>query len=414
MRIYVFAEHYPNPYKPWIDTQLVELLRAGHDIRVLAEASYTSTINEEVRAHGLLERTSHYPSTVRTLTTHAGRLAGAALTALPRRIGQAGRVWHGGVSPKLNALAVARAWLMPDEAPDVCYIHNLVTASRLTFLKDIYPSARVCLYFHGGEVGGQPKVRGEGPVFAAADAVITGTRFAAKQAVERGCDGAKIAIAPLGFNLADYVPDEPRSYRRDGRTHFVSVARLSPEKGFPVALEAVRKVLATGERRFVYRIVGSGIERARLHQFVIDHQLGDVVSFAGEKSRAEVTDELRAADALILPSIVTETWAETQAAVVQEALLMKCLTLVTRAGGVPESNAPEMDAFAVPPADADALADAMLRVIRLSEPEVVALGEAGRRFAAEKYDIRPLMRRIVDHAGGRLPADDPHWFVARA
>jgi glycosyltransferase involved in cell wall biosynthesis len=413
MRIYVFAEHYPNPYKPWIDTQLIELLRAGHDVRVLAEASYTSTIHDEVIANGLLERTSHYPSVLRTLPSHAGRLAGALATRLPSRLARVPRVWDGRLSPKLNALAVARAWLLPDQAPDICYIHNLVTASRLTFLKDLYPSARVCLYFHGGEVGGQPKVQGEALVFERTDAVITGTRFAAEQGVERGCPAGKIAIAPLGFDLTHYVPDDPRPYRPDGRTRFVSVGRLSPEKGFLVSLEAVRRLVAGGERRFHYRLVGNGIERGKLQQFVATHHLEDVVSFAGEKKRGEVTDELRAADALLLPSIVTETWAETQAAVVQEALLMKCLTVTTRAGGVPESNAPEMDRFAVPPSDADALAAAMRRVIDLAPPDLVALGQAGRRFAAEKYDIRPLMKRIVDHAAGVLPAADSHWFVPR-
>lgn len=56
---------------------------------------------------------------------------------------------------------VARSWLFPVESPDLCYIHNLVTAAQLVFLRELYPEARLCMYFHGGEVGGNRKVEDE-------------------------------------------------------------------------------------------------------------------------------------------------------------------------------------------------------------------------------------------------------------
>ena len=86
----------------------------------------------------------------------------------------------------MNLLAAARALLMPADEPDICYVHNLVTASRLSFLHSLYPKTRVCLYLHGGEVGGQPMVRGERRVFDAVDTVVTDA-FSAAQAVARGC-----------------------------------------------------------------------------------------------------------------------------------------------------------------------------------------------------------------------------------
>lgn len=413
MRIYVFVEHYPNPYKPWIDTQLVALLRAGHQLEILAEAGYTSTVHDEVKAYGLERMTRHYPSTLKTLTQHGGQIAGAMARHPFRSLGLVPKVWDGAFPAKVNVLSAARAAVFPETPPDVCYIHNLVTASRLTFLKELYPDTRVCLYFHGGEVGGQKKIEGEAHIFERMDAVITGTRFAAQQGIERGCPPEKIAIAPLGFNLADYAPGEPRVYRQDGRTRFVSVGRMSPEKGFPVALEAVRRLVESGERRFTYRLVGKGIQYNELVAYVKRHGLEDVVSFAGEKKRSEVAEELQAADAFVLSSLITETWAETQAAVVQEALLMKCLTITTIAGGVPESNAEVMqERFAVPPNDVDALMAAMRKVIACSDAELQELGTAGRDFAVRKYDVGPLMDRILAHACGRLAAGDPARYTA--
>jgi hypothetical protein len=92
---------------------------------------------------------------------------------------------------------------------------------------------------------------------------------------------------------------------------------------------------------------------------------------------------------------------------------MGCLTVTTLAGGVPESNAPEMRRFALPPGDVPQLIDRLRAVLALDPSEMATLGQAGRAFA-ERYDIQPLMARIVAHAMGRLPADDPAWYVAKA
>src|SRR6267143_1523553 len=197
----MFIEHYPNPYKPWIDTQIVHLLRAGHDVRVFAEAAYTSTIHDEVRQFHLQSRTSYYPSTLRSLPSHAlpalGALLGNPFVQVPRMATAAADA--GG--PKLKLLAATRALRLPVESPDLCYIHNLTSAQRLTFLQRLYPRARVCLYYHGGELPGTPRVRGEAAVFGSMHAVVTNTRFSAEQIVERGCPPEKIAVVPMGFHL---------------------------------------------------------------------------------------------------------------------------------------------------------------------------------------------------------------------
>ena len=411
MRIYLFIEHFPNPYKPWIDTQILTLLGAGHDVTVLAEGAYRSTIHDEVRQHRLEERARYYPATLRTLRQHGGRILSAVarrpLAGLPR----AARAMDRAQSGKLNLLAAARAVLMPAAEPDICYVHNLVTASRLTFLETLYPSSRVCLYFHGGEVGGQPMVHGEARVFEAVHAVVTNTRFSAAQAVARGCPPGKIAMVPMGFHLPDYVPSPGRAYRPDGILRLVSVGRMSPEKGHIHVLEAVRRLRAAGVRGFTYKLIGAGILHAELQRYTREHGLTDIVTFLGERKKDEVARELEASDVLVLPSVTTETWAETQATVVQEALLMGCLTLTTNAGGVPESNADVMQPFSVPPADADAIAGKIHKIQALDRSAIAALGQAGRAFAVDNYDITVLMPKILAHALGRLSEDDPAHYI---
>jgi colanic acid/amylovoran biosynthesis glycosyltransferase len=321
---------------------------------------------------------------------------------------------QGTSSAKQRLLVASRTLCLPDAEPDVCYIHNLVSASLLTFLHRLYPKTRICLYFHGGEVGGQPRIQNDRRVFDSVDTVITSTHFAAEQAVARGCDPARIAVVPLGFHLPSYAPSAGRPYRIGGQVRFISVGRMSPEKGFHHALKAVRLLLDQGHSGFTYTLVGSGIESGGLKSFAADQGLNDVVRFVGEKTRAEVAAALEQSDAFILPSVATKLWAETQATVVQEALLMGCLTLTTTAGGVTESNAPEMARFASAPEDSDALAARMREVLSLTAEEMSRLGAAGRAFAAAKYGIEPLMSRILAHALGELAPDDDSRFANAA
>ena len=70
MRIYDFLEYYPNPYKPSIDTELVELLRSGHDVTVFAHCAYTSTLHDAFVEHNLQARTRCFPATLRHLVQY--------------------------------------------------------------------------------------------------------------------------------------------------------------------------------------------------------------------------------------------------------------------------------------------------------------------------------------------------------
>src|SRR5690606_16868076 len=123
------------------------------------------------------------------------------------------------------------------------------------------------------------RVRTEQAVFAQADKVVTSTRFAAEQAVERGCDPDRIAVVPLGFDLNVYQVPPSRAYRPAGPVRFISVGRMSPEKGFRHALAAVKLLLDAGERDFTYTLIGSGIEFEELKSLSQNEGLERYVHF---------------------------------------------------------------------------------------------------------------------------------------
>ena len=124
------------------------------------------------------------------------------------------------------------------------------------------------------------------------------------------------------------------------------------------------------------------------------HGLEYTMRVAGELSKAEVVRELAAADALIILSLETVTWPETQVCVVQEAVLMKMLDVATSAGGVPESIAPEMSRFLVQPNNATAIADTIRQIGNISETEMQVLGEKGKHSFISHYSIEKVNDKL--------------------
>ena len=381
MRIYLFIEHYPNPYKPYIDAQIVQLIKLGHEVSIFAGGAYMSTIHPDVHVYGLLEKTAYCPTNLSSLPSHLGKMSSIfdnpALAI--RRIRIAGGMRRGG---KETMLMATRALCLPRTAPDLCLIHNLATAARFAFLSRCYPNCRVAMYFHGGEVGGVRRVSRERDVFAAMHVVFTNTDYSRSLAISRGCLADAIVVIPVGFDFSVYPKLPKKLFRPDGRLRLISVGRLGREKGLEHAIAGLKLLVDSGDETISYRIVGSGQEACNLKALVERMGLDKVVTFAGEKDNRGVVNELAGADVLILPSITTENGAETQACVVQEAMLMGLPVITTRAGGVPESIPRVMDRFAVEPGSAKAISDAIRVIQSHSIEELNRIRQIGREFVS--------------------------------
>lgn len=398
MVIYVFTEHYPSPFKPYFDCQFEQFLRDGHRLVIFALGRQGGEVEPRIAALGLDRMTSYLPATLRNVAACGGAIVRRALRSPVRSAALIGRVAGVSGSPKLALLNAARAAILPETPPDFCLVHSLTTATRVAFLRQLYPGVPVALYYHGGEVAGVPQISNAQarPAFDGADIVFTNTENSKAHAAGRGCDPAKIVVSPVGFSIPDFRTAEPRTYRRDGVFNLLSIGRFSEEKGFRFALDAVRQLLQRGVTGFRYRFIGGGPLLAEMRSFVAGHGLGEHVIFLGQLTREELYEQVRTADTLVLPSIVLGTWQENQACVLQEAMLMKTPAIATRAGGIPESIAPELQRFSVPPEDATALAEAMAAVMALDASSLADLGRACRRFAEVKYDIASLNRQIID------------------
>ena len=256
------------------------------------------------------------------------------------------------------------------------------------------------MYFHGGEVGGVKRVTRDAELFNQMQAVFSNTNFSKNQAISRGCPPERAVVMPVGFDLEDYPTEKPKSYRIGGTLRLISIGRLSEEKGLVFALDAISELIAEGYKHIHYTIVGRGLQDIYLRDYVKSKNLEQHVEFVGEQDKTGVVHYLEASDVLVLPSLISDTWAETQAAVVQEAMFMRLLVIGTRAGGVPESTADILHQFSVPVCDASAIANMIRKILMLSESDISKMGDEARNFTINKFDIEKIGPRMLNYAMG--------------
>jgi len=401
MLIYIFAEHYPNPYKPYFDTEFAFHVRQGRGIQIFVGGKYTSTLHPRVRQYSLDKKTYVLPTTARTIFKYIPTLVLRTLRSPRISINRITAVYNNKQSIKKNTLRIARALLLPLRSPDLCYIHNIATAEWIDFLDRIYPDSRLVMHFHGGEVGGVKRVTRDAEIFNKMHVVFTNTNFSKNQAISRGCSPDRIVLMPVGFDLTDYPVESSRTYRINGVLKLISVGRLSEEKGLVYALDAISQLVSGGCYQIHYTIVGRGLQDDYLREYVKNKNIQNYVEFVGEQDKSGVVAYLKASDVLILPSIVTDTWAENQGCVIQEAMFMRLLVIGTTAGGVPESTAEVLRQFSVSVQDANAIASMVKKILQLSVAEIATLGNEARDFAINKYDIEKIGPRMLSFAMGK-------------
>lgn len=150
----------------------------------------------------------------------------------------------------------------------------------------------------------------------------------------------------------------------------VCVARLSPQKGLSLLMEAIAEVAQ--EHRFRVRIVGDGELRPQLEAQVAALGLQDRVALLGWKGAQDVRREILNARALILPSV-----AEGLPVVLMEALALGRPVIATCIAGIPEL-VDERCGWLIPAGSAPALAAAIREALECPTEELAHMGAEGR------------------------------------
>jgi glycosyltransferase involved in cell wall biosynthesis len=155
--------------------------------------------------------------------------------------------------------------------------------------------------------------------------------------------------------------------------------RLAREKGADVLLRAFRRVAdALPAARLV--VAGDGAQRPALERLAAALGLGDRVALLGHLPPDALERALEGAWVQAVPS----RWDEPFGLVAAEAMMRGTAVVASGSGGLAEVVEDGRSGLLVPPGDEEALAGALLRVLR-DRGEAERLGAAGRARALERF-----------------------------
>jgi glycosyltransferase involved in cell wall biosynthesis len=210
----------------------------------------------------------------------------------------------------------------------------------------------------------------------------------ALRASSDGVPASKLIVLPNGTTIPSAQREPMHAVPR-----LLAVGRLIEAKDYPTLLRAVR-VLRERGTRFSLRIAGEGPLLDTLRQLTAAEQLDEHVQWLG--NRRDVPALMAESDVFVMTSV-----REGLPMVLLEAMAMAMPIVATAVGGIPAAVSHECEALLAEPANVDALAASLERLLR--DPGFArALGERARRRAARDYSIEAAARRHMSCYEGLL------------
>ncbi|MBW2713101.1 MAG: glycosyltransferase family 4 protein [Deltaproteobacteria bacterium] len=213
---------------------------------------------------------------------------------------------------------------------------------------------------------------------------------------EYGVSSNQVSLVYQGTEVDRYTRDETRLDEARQRYSLPAgsapvlgcVGSFEERKGQVVLLEAIE--LIRQELPQVHLLLlGDGPDEEMLKQQVVDRGLEENVTFFPFTSEPEYAFEVL--DALVLSSLSKEGLPN----VVLESMSMEVPVVSSRLAGTPEAVIDGETGYLVPPGDAKALADAVLRL--WSDQEAYARIQAsGRNLMATQFDKKIQFQAFLD------------------
>jgi len=234
-------------------------------------------------------------------------------------------------------------------------------------------------------------------VLRRADVVRVISRFT-EEKVRQVCPQTPLVKFPTFTDLEVFLETPAPARAVVDFPYILYVGMLVPSKGVEVLIRAFDRIRQ--ERPDVRLVlIGSGHAEGQFRSLAQTLGLERAVHFMPPMTQPELASWMQASACLVLPSL-----SEGLGRVVVEAMASGRPVVGTRVGGVPELIVDGATGFLVPPGDAEALADRVLRLLK--DPlRADAMGARGRErshslFSTEGYFAAYAeLIRLADAAG---------------
>jgi glycosyltransferase involved in cell wall biosynthesis len=301
---------------------------------------------------------------------------------------------------------LVRAW-----KPDVVHSHMVHANLMARWLRLFLPIPALVSTIHNVYEGGPLLMAGYRLTNGLVDNMTAVSEAAAERFVRERIVPAKLLrVVPNGIDMDLFrnLPSVTRqSLRRslglDAEFAWLAVGRFEVAKDYPNMLQAFATVLRRHPQA-VLLLVGRGSLQAETEILADELGIRSRVRFLG--IRQDVPEVMSAADAYVMSS----AW-EGMPMVLLEAGAAGLPIVATQVGGNSEVVREGESGFLVQPRDPGALAEAMVRLMQLSERERQAMGERARDHVRVHFGLtrtverwEELYREVLSRKGLALAA----------
>lgn len=338
LRVAILVSQFPNIVQTYILNHIISLKNSGTVTAIIAVSNPKQTeVHPAVHEYDLMSEVIY----INTVKVSELKQIFTLPLYEPRYLSALNKVFFSNLwktyGIKYGIKAILTAKILSTHDFDLIHSHTLISSYEYLYLKDIF-RIPIITTFHGFEPKNSKTLAIEKTqlVLRKTDAFIVNTCFAQKQLTDMGCQKDKIHIIPQGTNTIDF-PYKSRKISKKQPIIILSVGRLSIEKGFHVAINAMAKVV----KHFPdikYHIIGSGPEETNLSKLINRLGLQKTVKIYGAVSTENLLTHYSSAHMFILPSIDFRdgSHTETQGVVLQEAQSSGIPIIASKTGGIPE------------------------------------------------------------------------------
>jgi glycosyltransferase involved in cell wall biosynthesis len=210
------------------------------------------------------------------------------------------------------------------------------------------------------------------------------------------CDGAQTAIHRIyhGIDTRLFCGSQEKPSPPAPPYRILTIARLTPKKGLPTILKALKLL---GEQGVVVKhtLIGDGDDREKTMALIESLGLSGISRWLGTRPHHEVLEHFRKADLFVLGCEVASNGDRDGIPnVLLESMAMGVPVVTTHISAIPELVEDQKTGLLVPPGRPDRLAAAMLRLLT-DEGLRNRIVPAARRCIADGFDNRQLINDLA-------------------
>jgi colanic acid/amylovoran biosynthesis glycosyltransferase len=204
----------------------------------------------------------------------------------------------------------------------------------------------------------------------------------------------KIEVVRTGVKPDVYEEAASEFSNTNERPLILSIAELTPSRGFPYLVDACARLLKAGVN-VECRIVGEGPLKPVTEQWIAEHGIADSVHLLGALPQHEVAQLVGQSDIFVLPSIVaTDGQMDGIPVSLMEAMAAGKPVIAASISGIPELVRHEVSGLLVDAAHPERVAQAITRLVR--DPKLrERMGRAGQQKVRQAFDVGRNMAALV-------------------